>query len=225
MARRLLRVLLGIGLALLIVAISPPGADVARAQYARPKYQVTGFRDARFGMTLDEVRPIARKDFNVDDGQMTLTTDAATGASKLVVHVHDLEPGLGIGRVEYLFSYREHGLFQVNVVWGLDTNPQLDNSGMLAAAMRLQGYFLGFDWAIGTVRTAVPLEERAAVLFTGADRSDGAASVTVEDAGYRLIGGGQVRLLPEPSVPTIVTVTYTDQARAADMRTISRRDF
>jgi hypothetical protein len=110
-------------------------------------------------------------------------------------------------------------------VWGLDTNPQLDNSGMLAAAMRLQGYFLGFDWAIGTVRTAVPLKERATVLFTGADRSDGGVSVTVEDAGYRLIGGGQVRLLPEPSVPTIVTVTYTDQARAADMRTISRRDF
>jgi len=225
MARRLVRVLLGTGLALLIVAISPPGADLAHAQYARPKYEVTGFRDARFGMTLDEIRPVARKDFNVDDGQMTLTTDSATGANKLIVHVHDLEPGLGTGRVEYLFNYRQHGLFQVNVVWGLDTNPQLDNSGMLAGAMRLQGYFLGFDWAVGTMRTAVPLDARAVVLFSGADRNDGSVSVTVEDVGYRLVGGGLVRLLPETSAPTIVTVTYTDQARAAGMRTISRRDF
>jgi hypothetical protein len=224
-ARHLIRVLACAALVLPAVAVSPPGADVAYAQYARAKYEVTGFRDARFGMTLDEVRPVARRAFNVVDGQMTQTTDPATGAIKLVVHAHNLEAGLGVGRVEYLFGYRQHALYQVNVVWGLDTNPQLDNSGMLAGAMRLQGYFLGFEWAVGTMRTAVPLDQRAVVLFSGADRNSGSVSVTAEDVSYRLVGGGMVRLLPEQSVPTIVTVTYTDQARVGDMRTISRRDF
>jgi len=224
-ARRLARALVCAVLALLIVAISPPGAGVAIAQYGLPKYQVTGFRGATFGMTLDEVRPIARKSFNIDDGHMTLATDAGTGASKLIVHVRALEPGLGAGRVEYLFGYRQHALFQVNVVWGLDSNPPLDNSGMLAAAMRLQGYFLGFDWPYGTARTAVPLDQRSVLLFSAADRNGGAVSVTAEDVSYRLIGSGMVRLLPETSVPTIVTVTYTDPNRASDLRTIGRGQF
>jgi hypothetical protein len=224
MARRLAHVLSCAGLAFMIAAVSPVGSGAALAQEP-PKYQVTGFRDARFGMTEAEVREAAKKTFGVDDGRMMLTTDPVSGDTKLIVHVHELEAGLGVGRVEYLFGYRQHQLFQVNVVWGRDTNPLLDNGNMLAAAMRLQGYFLGFDWAPGTIQIAVPLDERAVLLFGGADRNNGAVSVVVEDVLYRRRGDGNVKLVPETSVPTIVTVTYMDQARAADMRTLSQREF
>jgi hypothetical protein len=223
MARRLARVLSRAGLALLIAAISPIGSGAARAQEP-PKYQVTGFRGARFGMTEAEVRQVAGKVFGVDNGQMMLTSDPASGTTRLIVHVHELEPGFGVGRVEYLFGFRQHRLFQVNVVWGLDTNPQLDNSDMLAAAMRLQDYFLGFDWAYGMVQIGVPLDERAVRLFGAVDRNNGAVTVMVENVRYGLLGGN-VRLVPEVSVPTIVTVTYLDQARAEEVRTLSRRDF
>jgi hypothetical protein len=223
MARRLAHVLSCVGLALLMAAVSPVGSGAALAQEP-PKYQVTGFRGARFGMTQDEVRQVAKNAFNIADGQMMLTSDPASGATKLIVHVHQLEAGLGVGRVEYLFGYRQHELFQVNVVWGRDSNPQLDNSDILAGAMRLQGYFLGFDWAYGTVQMAVPLDERSVLLFGAVDRNNGAVTVAVENVRYRLLGGN-VRLVPEVSVPTIVTVTYLDQTRAADMRAISRREF
>jgi hypothetical protein len=223
MARRLAHVLSCVGLALLMAAVSPIGFGAAGAQEP-PKYQVTGFRGARFGMTEAEVRQVAKKSFRVDDGQMMLTSDPASGATKLIVHVHELEAGLGVGRVEYLFGYRQHELFQVNVTWGRDTNPLLDNGDMLAAAMRLQGYFLGFDWAYGTVQIGVPLDGRSVLLFGAADRDNGAVMVVVENVRYRLLGGN-VRLVPEVSVPTIVTVTYLDQARAEDIRTLSRREF
>jgi hypothetical protein len=49
--------------------------------------------------------------------------------------------------------------------------------------------------------------------------------VAVEDVLYRRRGDGNVRLVLETSVPTIVTVTYMDQARAADMRALSRKEF
>ena len=112
----------------------------------------------------------------------------------------------------------------MNVAWGLDTNPLLDNSGMLDAAMRLQGYFLGFDWAYGTVEIGVPLDARAVRLFGAVDRNGGAVTVAAENVRYRLLGGN-VRLIPEISVPTIVIVTYMDQALAADVRTLSQREF
>jgi hypothetical protein len=103
--------------------------------------------------------------------------------------------------------------------------PQLDNSGMLAGAMRLQGYFLNFNWAYGTVRTAGPLDERSVLLFSGADRNDGAVSVTVEDVSYRLIGNDMVRLLLESSVPTTMILSHTDWGRAGDPRSISQGQF
>lgn len=223
MARRLAHVVSCVGLVLLLAAVAPIWSGAAHAQEP-PKYQVTGFRGARFGMTEAEVHQVARKAFGVDAGQMMLTTDPATGATKLIVHVHDLEPGLGVGRVEYLFGYRQHQLFQVNVVWGLDTNPQLDNGDMLAGAMRLKNYFLGFDWAYGTVQVGVPLDTRAVRLFGAVDRNNGAVTVVAENVRYGLLGG-DVRLVPEVSVPTIVTVTYLDQTRADDMRTLTRKDF
>ena len=223
MARRLAHVLSRAALVLLLAAVAPIWSGAAHAQEP-PKYQVTGFRGARFGMTEAEVRQAARTAFGVGDGQMTLTSDPASGATKLIVHVHELEAGLGVGRVEYLFGYRQHELYQVNVVWGLDTNPQLDNSGMLDAAMRLQTYFLGFGWASGTVQIGVPLDVRAVRLFGAVDQNNGAVMVAVENVRYGFFGGN-VRLVPEVSVPTIVTVTYLDQARADDMHTITRKDF
>jgi hypothetical protein len=87
----------------LIIVISLIRPDVAMAQGLRsePRYDVSGFRDARFGMTEAEVRLSAKTSFRVDDGDMTVSTNAIDGTTKLIVHVRMLESGLGDGRVEY----------------------------------------------------------------------------------------------------------------------------
>jgi hypothetical protein len=201
--------------------------DVAMAQAALPTYEVTGFREARFGMTEPQVRAIATSSFAVHDGDMTLSTDAIAGTTKLVVHVQMLEPGLGEGRVEYLFGYTRHTLFEVNVVWGLDTNPQLTNSELLDAAVRFQHYFLGFAWAMGRVRIGIPIgivfEDRAIFLFSGADERGGAVSVAVEDVLYGVLPNGILSLVPERSVGTKLTVSYMDSR--LDVRKIRRNEF
>src|SRR5262249_60867988 len=75
-----------------------------------------------------EVRQVAGNSFGVDDDRMTLTGDPLGGASKLIVHVQNLEPGLGEGRVEDLFGHEHQRLFQVNVVWGSTPNRRLTTS-------------------------------------------------------------------------------------------------
>ena len=224
MARRLARVLPCCGLTVLILAASLLRPGVAAAQGSPPRYEVTGFREARFGMTEFEVRQIARKSFGVDDDRMTLTTDEIAGTTKLIVHVPMLEPGLGEGRVEYLFGHAHHKLFQVNVVWGLDTNPQLSNFAMIAGALRFQRYFLGFSWALRSVQTGILLDDRAILLFSGVDGKNGAVTVLLEDVRYELISGN-IRLVPEPSVPTRLTISYMDESRAADLHRLSRSEF
>ena len=215
----LLVLLLALALAL-AAALRPEFAAAQRG----PRYDVTGFRDARFGMTEFEVRQVARKSFGVDDDRMTLTGDRVSGASKLIVHVQDLEPGLGEGRVEYLFGYEHQRLFQVNVVWGLDTNPQFDNLAMLEGALRLQRYFLGFTWQSRSAQSGVLLGDRAIRLFSGVDTRKRSVSLTIEDVLYEPVSGN-IRMVPETSVPTILTVSYMDDSREGDVDRITRTEF
>src|SRR6266849_6595811 len=116
LAHRFAGMLLCRNAALLLFAALLVRPDVMMAQGA--KYEVTGFRGARFGMTESEIRGIARNSFGAKDDEMTVRVNATDGTTKLIVHVPMLEPGLGEGRVEYLFGYRSHKLIQVNVVWG-----------------------------------------------------------------------------------------------------------
>jgi hypothetical protein len=215
------------GLLALLLALALAAAllrpEIAAAQRA-PRYEVTGFRDARFGMTELEVRELARKSFGVDDGRMTLTGDKVSGATKLIVHVEDLEPGLGEGRVEYLFGYEHQRLYQVNVVWGRDTNPQFDNLAMLEGALRLQRYFLGFAWESRSAPSGALLGDRAIRLFGGVDARKRTVSLTIEDVLYEPVFGN-IRMVPEVSVPTILTVSYMDENREGDVDRITRSEF
>jgi len=216
----LLALLLALALAAALLLLRP---DPAAAQRA-PHYEVTGFRDVRFGMRQFEVRQVAGNSFGVDDDRMTLTGDPVGGASKLIVHVQNLEPGLGEGRVEYLFGHEHQRLFQVNVVWGLDTNPQFDNLAMLEGALRLQRYFLDFTWQSRSAQTGVLLGERAIRLFSGVDARRRSVSLTIEDVLYEPVSGN-IRMVPDASVPTILTVSYRGEGREGDVDRIGRDEF
>jgi hypothetical protein len=210
----------------LIIVISLIRPDVAMAQGLRsePRYDVSGFRDARFGMTEAEVRLSAKTSFRVDDGDMTVSTNAIDGTTKLIVHVRMLESGLGDGRVEYFFGYKQHKLFQVNVVWGAD-GLQPSNNGLIAGAARLQRYFLGFGWANRSARTGIPIDDRSVLLFSGADGTGRTVSLVIDDVHYELGPNGLVRLVPERLYPTMVTISYTDEGSAPDVRNIARGEF
>jgi hypothetical protein len=163
--------------------------------------------------------------FRVDDGEMTLSPNAIDGTTKLIVHVQTLEAGLGEGRIEYVFGYRAHKLFQVNVVWGLDTNPQLSNREMLAAALRLQLYFLGYTWANRSARSGIPMDGSTVMLFSGADRNNRAVILTIEGVRYEFDRNGVIRLQPERLAPTRLTVSYAAASSESDVRTVSREEF
>jgi len=226
MAHRLAGALLCGTVTWLILAASLIIPDVAMAQGLRsePRYEVLGFRDARFGMTESEVRLSAKTSFRIDDGDMTLSANAIDGTTKLIVHVRMLESGLGDGRVEYVFGYKQHKLFQVNVVWGAD-GLQPSNNGLIAGAARLQRYFLGFGWANRSVRTGIRIDDRSVVLFGGADGKGRTVSLVIEDVQYQLGPNGTVSLVPERLYPTRVTISYTDEGSTPDVRDIARGEF
>jgi hypothetical protein len=96
---------------------------------------------------------------------------------------------------------------------------------VIAGAARLQRYFLGFTWAHRSVRTAVPLDDRAVLLFSAADSKNGAVSLIVEDVRYQLGPNSSVTLLPERLPRARLTISYTDEVSEPDVRDIGRGEF
>src|SRR5262245_16713901 len=85
-----------------------------------PKYEVTGFRDARFGMTEPEVRTAIKKSFLVKDADIKTGSNPTEGTTLLTVRVSSLDPGPGTATVTYIFGNKSKKLIQVNVGWGED---------------------------------------------------------------------------------------------------------
>jgi hypothetical protein len=223
MARRFAGLLLYQTAAAFVFAVSLMRPDVAMAQAA--KYEVGGFRDARFGMTETEVRASARNSFGAKDDEMTVTVNPTDGTTKLIVHVLMLEPGFGEGRVEYFFGYKSRKLIQINVAWGLDTNPPRNNSAMIAGAARLQRYFLGFTWARGSVRAGVPIDDSSVLLFSGEDIKGGAVTVVIEGVRYDMGPNRVVRFYPERLLPPSLVVSYLADRSDSVVRSVSRGAF
>jgi hypothetical protein len=60
----------------------------SRAQAQEPpKYEVTGFRDARFGMTEPEVRAAIKKSFAVKDADIKTSSNPTEGTTLLIARV------------------------------------------------------------------------------------------------------------------------------------------
>ncbi|MGA2128429.1 MAG: hypothetical protein ABSG76_20035 [Xanthobacteraceae bacterium] len=208
---------------LLVLAALLVRPDAAAAQSSR--YEVTGFRNARFGMTEEQVRASARSAFGARDDEMTVRTNATDGTTTLIVHVPVLEPDLGEGRVCYTFGYRSRTLIQVNVIWGEDTNPPLSDRGIVAGALRLKGHFLGFGWRQGSVRDEVPIDDNSVLLFSGDDERHGAARLVLEGVQYRRFVNGVLTYSPPPTTPPRLSIRYIAERYDPDILKLRRRDF
>src|SRR5579862_2490213 len=197
----------GMSVVALVCPLLVPAVSNAQRAPQLPRYEVTGFRDTRFGMSEQEVRATLREVLGTKDDDITARTNAIDGTTRLIVHVRALEPSLGEGRIEYLFGYKTHGLVQANVIWGLDTNPPNNNSALISAAARLQRYFLGFSWAAKSVRAGIPIDEGAVLLFAGEDGKGGSVALTIEGVRYDLDPNGVVRFYPQRLSPPRLTLS------------------
>jgi hypothetical protein len=178
-----------------------------------PKYEVTGFRDARFGMTEPEVRAAIAKSFGMKSPDIKTAPNPAEGTTLLVVQVESLEPGPGPATVTYILGHKSKRLVQVNVVWG-DTAPKKppDADAIIGAGTRLERYFEGFSWRKDTTRVGVPVGENTVVLFAGEDEKKGAVRLVVDGIKYQLNREGQQTTSPDPKgVPKLVINYIADR--------------
>jgi hypothetical protein len=191
---------------------------------ALPKYEVLGFRDARFGMSEPEVRATAIKAFALKPADIASAANPVEGTSVLTVKVAALDPAPGPARIAYIFGYTSKKLIQVNVIWGED-KPPLDGTAMIAAGTRLERYFAGFVWRKDTTRAGIPVGDNTVVLFAGEDEKKGAVRLIADGVKFQVQREGNQTTSPEPKGPPKLIINYIADRESPDVAKIDKGKF
>jgi hypothetical protein len=192
----------------------------------QPKYEVTGFRDARFGMTETEVRAAVKKSFAAKDADIKTTPNPTEGTTLLIIRVDSLDPGPGPATITYIFGNKSNKLIQVNVVWGEDApNNSSDANAIIGAGTRLERYFQGFSWRKDTTRVGVPVGENTVVLFAGEDEKKGAVRLVVDGIKYQVNREGNQTTSPDPKGAPKLVINYIGDRENPDIAKIEPGKF
>jgi len=103
----------------------------------KPWANIGGFRSAKFGMRMDEVKQAILRDFGITDSKIDTISHPTEQTQSLGISIDQLLPTSGKSRVVYVFGYKSKRLMQVNILMGhpVDTNitPQqvVDSGNML----------------------------------------------------------------------------------------------
>jgi hypothetical protein len=191
-----------------------------------PNYEVTGFRDARFGMTEPEVRAAIKKSFAVKDADIKTSSNPTEGTTLLIARVEWLDPGPGPADITYLFGTKSKRLNQVNVAWREDApNKPSGAIAIVAAGTRLVRYFLGFSWHKDTTRVGIPLGDNAVVLFAGEDEKKRVVRVVFDGIKYQMNREGYQTTWADPKGPPKLVINYIGDRDNPDVAKIEPGKF
>ncbi|MBI1204795.1 MAG: hypothetical protein GC182_20020 [Rhodopseudomonas sp.] len=220
--RQARRRVIAVGLSILSLAFAVPviGASAQSPQ----KYEVAGFREARFGMTERDVRAVLAKDF----GKVTIsrTVNPIEGTTVLTAQLASLDPAPGPAQVAYILGYSSKKLIQVNVIWtGEGDKEKLEPDAMVAAGTRLERYFAGYAWNKDTTRSGVPVGPNTVVLFSGEDDKKGAVRLIVDGVKYQMQRQGKEMTSPNPTGPAKLIINYIADRDNPDIAKIEKGKF
>jgi hypothetical protein len=210
----------------LLMGLAAQAQEQPKQAQDQPNYEVTGFRDARFGMTETEVRAAVKKSFAAKDADIKTNANPTEGTTLLIVRVDSLDPGPGPGTITYIFGNKSKKLIQVNVVWGEDApNNSSDANAIVGAGTRLERYFQGFSWRKDTTRVGVPVGENTVVLFAGEDEKKGAVRLVVDGIKYQVNREGNQTTSPDPKGAPKLVINYIGDRENPDVAKIEPGKF
>ena len=136
----------------------------------KPWANIDGFRSAKFGMRIDEVKQAILRDFGIIDSKIDAISHPTEQTQSLGISIDKLLPQSGKSRAVYVFGYKSKRLMQVNILMGhpVDTNitpQQVVNSGNL-----LGNHFFKKRYQEDGLVAHARLNDGSVLIFRGKDQ-------------------------------------------------------
>jgi len=136
----------------------------------KPWANIDGFRSAKFGMRMDEVKQAILRDFGISDSKIDAISHPTEQTQSLGISIDKLLPQSGKSRAVYVFGYKSKRLMQVNILMGhpVDTNitpQQVVDSGNL-----LGNHFFKKRYQEDGLVAHARLNDGSVLIFRGKDQ-------------------------------------------------------
>src|SRR6266404_996740 len=188
---------------------------------ASPPVTIGGFRQARFGMSEEQVRQAIRKDFPAAAAKLTSAVHPSEKTTVLSLSVADLLPHTGNARISYILGYRSKKLGQVNIVWTSDGTPAGDET-VVGIANSLRDYFASQNFKADSVVVNHQLATNTILVFRGSD--DQKRTVLLVLSGVAASAQPQEKKAPKPP-PLTLELSYIEDAAHPDVFKIGKGQF
>ncbi|MFZ3084434.1 hypothetical protein [Rhodoferax ferrireducens] len=168
------------------IALSMTGQPHSYSLHAGA-YTVSGYGNAHFGMSVDEVKGLIDKDYPHTLGSLKDELDPVQKTRVLTLVAPELVPGPGPATISYVFGAASKKLIAVNVYWlvtGVATDAQ--QTQLTEAARVLAAGLVGYRWPIFTVARGHVLAPGVLLVFWGKDAAGGGIEVRLNGVTYTL---------------------------------------
>ena len=115
--------------------LAEPGAPADAQPATTP---IEGFRQARFGMSEQQVRQAIQRDFPAVANRLSRMTHPREKTTVLTLTAEDLLPDAGPARISYILGYASKRLVQVNIVWTSDGRTAARDEAIISVANALR---------------------------------------------------------------------------------------
>lgn len=165
-------------------------------------FESTGFRGARWGMTMAEVKAVIAASMPDALAGAKVQVDPVARTTALAVTVPTLAPGPGPAQISYVFGAASKRLVAVHQTWTISGNPDaVQRAALLRSATALASGLVGYQWPdFATTRGRVTAPGEV-ILFAGRDFHGGGVEIRVGGVALDVELPGAVRKVEHRAAP------------------------
>jgi len=131
---------------------------------------IDGFRSAKFGSSERSVYNAIKKDFKVNEINVSRVVHPTQKTVTLGINVKGLIAGSGPSKVFYVFGYKTKKLIHISVVWGSSVEDQPNAEAIISTSNQLRIYFSQKKYQKNGIAFNRQLADGTILVFQGKDK-------------------------------------------------------
>ena len=144
--------------------------EEAKIKNTKPWANIGGFRSAKFGMKMKEVKKAIYQDFGIPDEKITTVNHPTERTESLAVAVEKLLPNAVKSRVVYVFGYKTKRLIQVNILLGHPVDTSVTPQQIVDSGNILGNHFFKKRYQEDGLVAHARLNDGSILIFRGKDQ-------------------------------------------------------
>ena len=130
---------------------------------------VDGFRSAKFGSSERSVYSAIKKDFKINDKNVSRVVHPTQKTVTLSINVKGLIAGSGPSKVFYVFGYKSKKLIHISIIWGSTVEDHPNAEVITSTANQLRIYFAQKKYQKNGIAFNRQLANGTILVFQGKD--------------------------------------------------------